>query len=127
MQIEWNQQFAAYYIKNVHPHVDRIGAWTCNKYGLSKITTNQSESLNCAIKGLNDWKEYPIDAMVMSLFQLSQYYNAEILRGRYNFGQPRILPEFADLYNTEKDKPFLPKTVDPATFINSSFKPSPKQ
>jgi hypothetical protein len=32
-----------------------------------------NESLNCVIKGLNDWKEYPIDAMVLSLFQLSQY------------------------------------------------------
>lgn len=118
MKIEWNQQFAAYYIKKIDPHVDRIGARACNKYGLSKITTNQSESLNYVITGLNDWKEYPIDAMVISLFQLSQYYNAEILRGRYNFGQHRILPELADLYNKEKDKPVFPKTVDPATIIH---------
>lgn len=119
MQTEWNQQFITYYSKNIRPDIDRIGAWPCNKYGVSKITTNQSESLNCVIKGLNNWKEYPIDAMVLSLFQLSQYYNAEIMRGRYNYGQHRILPKLANLYNAEKDKPVLPEMVDPATIVQT--------
>ena len=63
------------------------------------MKTNQSESLNCVIKHLNNLKEYPIDAMVLSLFQLSQYYNVEILRGLYNYGQDRIIPQLAGLYN----------------------------
>ncbi len=86
-QVEWNREFSIYFIRNIHPDIDRIGTWTCQKYGASKMTTNQSESLNCVIKDLNNWKEYPIDAMVLSLFHLSQYYNVEILRGRYNYGQ----------------------------------------
>lgn len=118
-QIGWNQQFGTYYVKNIHPDIDRIGAWVCNKYGVGKITTNQSESVNNLIKGLNDWKECPIDAMVLSLFQLSQYYNAEIIRGRYNYGQHRILPELAHVYKEENDKPILPEIVDTQTIIQT--------
>lgn len=55
--------------------------------------------------------------MVLSLFQLSQYYNGEIIRGRYNYGQHRILPQLAHIYNQAKDKPILPDMVDPKTII----------
>lgn len=79
--------------------------------------TNRSRAIYCVIKDLNDWKEYPIDAMVLSLFQLSQYYNAKIIRGRYNYGQHRILPELAHMYKQEKDKHILPNIVDPQTII----------
>jgi hypothetical protein len=46
-------------------------------------------------------------AMVLSRFQLSQYNNAEIIRGRYNYGKNLILPKLA--HNEENDKPILPK------------------
>ena len=57
--------------------------------------------------------------MVLSLFQLSQFYNAEIIRGRYNYGQHNILPVIAHLYKQDKDKPILPEFCDPTTIIQT--------
>jgi len=51
-------------------------------YGLESATTNQSEAYNYILKRLQDWKEAPINTMVMSLFRLSQCNPAEIKRGR---------------------------------------------
>jgi|LakMenEpi03Aug12_release.lakeMendotaPanAssembly.Ray.scaffolds.fasta_scaffold317007_2 hypothetical protein len=49
IQSEWNHKFITYYNKSIRPDIDRIGAWACKKHGFSKLTTNQSESLNCVI------------------------------------------------------------------------------
>ena len=83
---------------------------SCQRFKMAKITTNQSESLNAVMKRLNDWTEVPIDAMATSLFQLTQSYVREIMRGRYLRGVDgyTLLPHLIPLYNLEKDKPILP-------------------
>ncbi|EFX65370.1 hypothetical protein DAPPUDRAFT_333229 [Daphnia pulex] len=58
-------------------------------------------------------------SMMLSLYQFLQYYNAEIIRGRYNYGQHRILPELAHVDKEENDKPIPPKMVDPKTIIQT--------
>ncbi|KAI9565115.1 hypothetical protein GHT06_008884 [Daphnia sinensis] len=42
-----------------------------------------------------------------------------IIRGRYNYGQHRILPQLAHIYEQVKDKPILPDMVDPKTIIQT--------
>jgi len=53
---------------------------------MSSATTNSSESFNSVLKKIQDWREAPIDAMVLSLFRLAQYHIAEIRCGRCNLG-----------------------------------------
>jgi hypothetical protein len=116
-QVERNQEFSIYLIRNIHPNIDRIGTWACQKYGASKMTTNQSESLNCVIKDLNNWKDISDRRHGVKPFPLSQYYNVEILRGRYNYGQHRIILHLAGLCKQTIDKPVLPEIIDPTTII----------
>jgi len=82
----WSQPFSKRFVYNIYPMVDQIGAWMLRPYGLESATTNQSEAYNYSLKRLQDWKEAPIDAMVLSLFRLSQFNLAEIKRGRCGQG-----------------------------------------
>lgn len=60
--------------------------WEAKQFGLGSLTTNQSESFNCVLKRLQDWREAPVDGVVLSLFRLAQYFLSEIRRGRRGFG-----------------------------------------
>jgi hypothetical protein len=61
----------------------------------SGITNNISESMNTVIKRLNEWKETPVDAMVLFLYYLQIYYKTEILRGRCGIGEFKLKPSIA--------------------------------
>ena len=66
--------------------IDQIGAWQLRPFGLESITTNQSEAFNCVLKRLQQWKEAPVDAAVLSLYRLNQFFIAEISRGHSGLG-----------------------------------------
>jgi hypothetical protein len=83
---KWSKPFSEYYIHRIHPQIHHIGLWELAQFDLPSITTNQSESFNCVLKRINNWKECPIDAMVLSLFRLAQYHLAELNRGRCDLG-----------------------------------------
>ena len=51
--------------------------------GLSNIA---SESINSAIKSLLVWKERPVDVMVLTFYQLQNYFLAEIGNGLVGIG-----------------------------------------
>jgi len=89
---KWSQPFATHFVDNIHPNVNHLGAWLLRPFGLDSATTNQSESFNYVLKRLQDWKEAPIDALVLSLFRLAQFHVAEIRRGRCGQGD-FTLPE----------------------------------
>jgi len=84
---KWSQPFVQYYVDNIHPVIAHIGAWELRTYGLESATTNASESFNCVLKRLQDWREAPVDCMVLSLYRLSQYYVTEITFGRSGAGR----------------------------------------
>ena len=44
------------------------------------ITNNPSESMNAVLKRLKYWKQVPLDAITVSLYQLCMYYYHEIER-----------------------------------------------
>ena len=82
---KWSQPFSEYFVDTYHPIIQHLEKWTWPD-GLDSCTTNQSESFNNVLKGLHNWTEVPIDTLVLSLYRLSQFYTAEILRGRCGLG-----------------------------------------
>ena len=68
---KWSAPFTDYYKSNLHVNISSIGRWSLEKLGIynpySGITSNQSESFNCLLKHLNDWKESPVDCMILAL------------------------------------------------------------
>ena len=44
------------------------------------VTNNQSESFNAALKRLQDWREVPIDSVILTLYHLQSYFHNEIQR-----------------------------------------------
>ena len=53
---------------------------------MESTTTNSSESFDCVLKRLQDWREVPVDAMALSLYRLPLYQLLEIRRGRCGLG-----------------------------------------
>ena len=63
------------------------------EFGRESADTNSSESFNAVLKRLSEWKERPLDVVVQSFSNLCQYYDVEILRGRYGLGDWTLRPE----------------------------------
>lgn len=63
----------------------------------SGITTNQSEGFNTVLKHLQHWKEVPVDAIVLSLYQLQCFYYNEIQRGFCGLGTYILESKYAFL------------------------------
>lgn len=62
--------------------MEKLGIY--NPY--SGITTNQSEGFNAVLKHLQHWKEAPIDAIILSLYHLQNFYYNELQRGFSGLG-----------------------------------------
>lgn len=119
-QQSWDPRFTQYFLKCIDPDINKIGKWKCMEFREERITTNQSESMNFVMKSLLDWKEVPIDIMCLSAFRLSQYYDREIVRGRYNLGNYRLHEHLKPLYNIDQDKPVLPSVVDYHSIVENA-------
>ena len=50
------------------------------------------------LKDLQEWKEAPVDSVVLSLFQLQVFYYNEVKRGLAGLGEYTLLPEFSYLH-----------------------------
>jgi len=62
---------------------------------LSGITTNQSEGFNTLLKHYGNWKEAPVDALILVLFKLQVFYYNEIQRGYGGIGSYLLSHDFA--------------------------------
>ena len=86
MQRKWSCPFYDYYLKNIEPDIKSIARWSLeplNVYNpFSGVTNNQSESLNFVIKQLQEWKESPIDCMLLVFHYLQSYYIMKIVHGQ---------------------------------------------
>ena len=87
---------------NVNSKMSHFGHWNIqSKFGQffteNGITTNQSEGFNWLLKDLQDWKEAPIDSVIVAFRMLQTYYLNEIERGKYGVGNYTLLPEFKDM------------------------------
>ena len=69
---KWDGALQNYYQKEIHPDVPlSIGRWAQKRLHIynpySGVTNNQSEGLNRVIKYLKDWKEAPVDCLLLSV------------------------------------------------------------
>ena len=60
------------------------------------ITNNASESLNTVIESLQNWKEAPVDSVVLSFHHLQNYYLFEIKRGFCGIGNYSVKLDYAN-------------------------------
>ena len=96
--------FFDYYKSNIHPDIMSIARWAIEPYGVydpySGVTNNQAEGLNYVLKQLQEWKEAPVDCMLLALHYLQGYYQVEIARGHQGLGNYHLHPQFSTLLTT---------------------------
>lgn len=94
---EWSKAFLDHYMENTHPRVlTSLGRWILEKLGVynpySGVTSSQAESFNAL---LQNWREVPVDAIILSLYYLRAYYFNEIQRGLCGLGNYQLLEQFS--------------------------------
>ena len=112
----WSLPFTEYFSKIFHPLMNKLGSWVLAEFGLSQISANQSESFNAVLKRIQEWKEAPVDAMVLSLFRLTQFYITEIFRGRRLMGDFCLKIELLPLYRD--DLTAIPTAISPDDIVH---------
>ena len=87
-----------------HADIMSIAQWAIEPYGVydpySGVTNNQAEGLNYILKQLQEWKEAPVDCMILALHYLQGYYRVEIARGHQGLGNYHLYPQFSTLLTT---------------------------
>ena len=66
-----------------------------NVYNELSGITNQSEGFNTLLKHYGNWKEAPVDALILGLFKLQVFYYNEIQRGYGGIGSYSLSHDFA--------------------------------
>lgn len=99
------QEFSSYFYSCIHPEIDRIGAWGYTKYGVAKCTTtNLPDLLNSAVEKIREWKEAPIDTVLVCLNHLFKSFNAELTRSHFAIGSYTLRPDVAVQYDKSKQE-----------------------
>lgn len=81
--------------ENVSRTIGRFVLEKMNVYNeLSGVTTNQS-GFNTLLKHYGNWKEAPVDALILGLFKLQVFYYNEIQRGYGGIGSYSLSHDFA--------------------------------
>lgn len=60
------------------------------------------------VKDLHEWKEAPLDCVILSLYQLQAFYSNEIKRGLAGLGEYTICQQYSPLKQDESDVEYLP-------------------
>ena len=106
----WSAPFLDYYLSNIHGDIQCIARWAIEPLGVydpfSSVTNNQAEGLNYVLKQLHDWREAPIDCMLLSLNHLQSFYAVEIARGKQGLGKYHLHQRFANMSTVQL--PLLP-------------------
>ena len=89
---KWSKAFSQYFMDSIHAVTERLGAWHLRPLGVDQVTGNQSEAFNTVMKRLQQWKEAPVDSMMLCLFRLTQYYVSEVRRGHHGVGEFILRP-----------------------------------
>ena len=62
-----------------------LGKWVLQALNVyhpfTGVTTNQSEGFNSALKRFQQWREVPLDSIVLTLYHLQAFFYNEIQRG----------------------------------------------
>jgi len=92
LSVSWSNPVFQYYMKNIHPEMyTSIGRWVLETEGVyspfSGVVSNQSESFNMVLKSLQQWKEVPVDCILLSFYLMQSFFMNEITRGLEGQGQ----------------------------------------
>lgn len=60
------------------------------------------------VKDLQEWKEAPLDCIILSLYQLQSYYCNEIKRGLSGLGTYTLAPEYASSQCDQLSLEYMP-------------------
>ena len=146
----WPPEFNQYFKKHLESRLPNYCLQYIQKHvnadDFNGITTNQSEGFNWLIKDLNNWKEGPIDCILLSFRFLQQYFLSEIRRGRAAIGnftltsamaqrtidmdsldmQPPVC-DFKEIVNLIRNKGFPEDAETAKTEPNLSFRAKAKE
>ena len=122
LSCNWRKTVRDYYNKNIHPEVAKsIGRWVLEEQGIyssfSGVSNNQSESFNVVMKHLQEWKEVPVDSLVLTFYFLQCYFMNEISRGVCNQGNYHLHPSFLHLLEQPQDMEFISGCVLPEDIV----------
>jgi hypothetical protein len=112
LSTKWSRAFLHHFEDNLKDDIVKYSAkWVlqdCGTYDpYSGVTNNASESLNTVLKRLLEWKEVPLDKIVLSLYLLQNFYSLEIQRGLASIGNYNLKKKFsnAEISSDEIIKP----------------------
>lgn len=107
-----------YYKRQIESQIHRIGRWVFEPtHKNKKVDTNASESFNCVLKRLQEWREVPVDVIVHGCERLCRFYDMKIQRGRYDLGSYRLRPQLNNKYCRAEDKVVFSKVVAPEDIV----------
>jgi len=95
----WNPDFLTYFEKQIQSAViNHAGRWVIDRYGIYSptegITSNAAESFNNILKTWQDWREMPLDCLVLQLHYLCKFYAREVDRGLHGQGDFLLKTDF---------------------------------
>ena len=84
----WSEAFCTYFDEHLRSRILIAYTGHLRSVGLQDevVTNNISESFNAVLKRYQDWKEAPIDSMLVAMYRLQTYYLTEIQRSYHGFG-----------------------------------------
>ena len=93
MKDKWHEDYCKYFARTIEHRLYRLPyfcVWSIQNYCkvdmINGITTNMSEGFNYLIKDFQNWKEVPLDCLLMSLKLIKGFYLEEIRRGKAGLG-----------------------------------------
>ena len=81
------------------------------------MTNNASESMNAVLRRLQQWKQVPLDVIVISLHHLSVYYRREVERSMHQCGQWVVKNQFDHLKREPSLMPYMDVAPDPKEIV----------
>ncbi|KAK3108798.1 hypothetical protein FSP39_015983 [Pinctada imbricata] len=112
----WTTSVKQYFDKHIKPDILMYsGRWLIEKFNnlydpYSGVTNNPSESINSVLKRMTGWQELPVDSMMLSLYFLQNFYQAEIQRGRAGIGNYRLKARYREA-KLDKDELHIPNKI----------------
>ena len=82
MKDKWHEDYCKYFARTIEHRLPYFCVWSIQNYCkvdmINGITTNMSEGFNYLIKDFQNWKEVPLDCLLMSLKLIQGFYLEEI-------------------------------------------------
>ena len=116
---KWSQSMVSYFDENLRSSIENHAAkFILELLGLydpfSGVTNNASESINTVIKSLTAWNERPVDVIVLTFYQLQNYFLAEIRRGLAGIGSYTLTANYRSIQCPPEDIVLPNDVCDPA-------------